>query len=280
MPLRYTAVTAIFAFFVSYQGLSYAIRVASNNGRSATEGAALAGLPVLQTDDQSTLENGESYQPNFLPPGKDEVPSFILDFAGGRSGGSARLGASELPINTHEQPGHSAEDSAEGQTVPIEDIPTLREDVAGWDVSVDHFILRKPRQDLTQYAAFRLHDIQLDGLAAYDKQQPVGAFALSVGCGYFHDPVEVPGVAHMVEHMIFLGSKSQRGATEWDEFVGSNGGSHNAHTKPDMTTFYVQAPSTSIPELLDAFLDHIFNPLFLQEHFETEVPFAASVLGE
>ncbi|KAL8454968.1 hypothetical protein Emag_001221 [Eimeria magna] len=131
-------------------------------------------------------------------------------------------------------------------------------------------LIKQPVLDTTQYAAFTLKDLGLRGLAAVDNTQEAGAFAVSVGCGYFHDPPEIPGLAHMLEHMIFLGSSTQEEATAWDELISSKGGMHNAHTKPDVTTFYVTAPTLHIPELLGVFLQHLLKPALLPAQVQSE----------
>ncbi|KAL8269442.1 hypothetical protein Esti_006632 [Eimeria stiedai] len=134
----------------------------------------------------------------------------------------------------------------------------------------EQHLIKQPVLDTTQYAAFTLKDMGLRGLAAVDNTQEAGAFAVSVGCGYFHDPPEIPGLAHMLEHMIFLGSATQTEATAWDELISSKGGMHNAHTKPDVTTFYVTAPTQHIPELLGVFLQHLLNPALLPVQVQSE----------
>ena len=111
----------------------------------------------------------------------------------------------------------------------------------------------------------------LSGFAGVDLSQEIGAFAVSVGCGYFNDPRGLPGLAHALEHAIFLGSSMQPDLKGWDEFISSRGGTHNAHTKPDTTTFYVSAPSKHLAELFGVFLDHIFHPLLLTQQMQSEV---------
>ncbi|KAL8434900.1 hypothetical protein Efla_000711 [Eimeria flavescens] len=168
--------------------------------------------------------------------------------------------------------GLQAGESNEFAVLEPDSVPTAEELVKFHDQAVTkaHQLIRKPALDTTQYVAFNLRDLGLKGLASVDKTQEAGAFAVSVGCGYFHDPPEIPGLAHMLEHMIFLGSSSQARATAWDELISSKGGMHNAHTKPDVTTFYVTAPTQHIPELLRVFLQHLFNPAFLPEQVQSE----------
>ncbi|OEH79738.1 peptidase M16 domain-containing protein [Cyclospora cayetanensis] len=168
---------------------------------------------------------------------------------------------------------HRKEFSQKGlKVVDPDDVPTVEEllQQLSQPVSAAHQTIKKPDLDKADYAAFKLRDLGLSGLVSVDPKQETGAFAISVGCGYFHDPPELPGLAHMLEHMIFLGSASQPQATSWDELINSRSGVHNAHTKPDTTTFYVTAPTQHIPELLDVFLQHLLTPALLPEQVQSE----------
>ena len=45
------------------------------------------------------------------------------------------------------------------------------------------------------------------------------AAALSIGCGSFSEPDEVEGLAHFVEHMVFMGNKKYPEENSFDVFV-------------------------------------------------------------
>ena len=62
--------------------------------------------------------------------------------------------------------------------------------------------------------------------------------ALSVNAGGFNDPMHRQGLAHLLEHMIFMGSPlyDQEGA--FDEHLTSHGGSSNAFTMYETTTYH------------------------------------------
>ncbi|KFG33898.1 toxolysin TLN4 [Toxoplasma gondii p89] len=131
--------------------------------------------------------------------------------------------------------------------------------------------VRKPPRDTSAYSVFSVPALKLEGVAIADQEEAVGSFAVSVGCGFFHDPPAIPGVAHQLEHLIFLGAEGEEAATSWDEFVSQRGGTHNAHTTAELTTFFVAAPTDTLPELLDRFLLHLFHPLLAAEQFASEV---------
>ena len=47
-----------------------------------------------------------------------------------------------------------------------------------------------------------------------------------------------PGLAHFVEHMVFMGSERYPGEGEFDQFVQRTGGDANAATDAESTVFH------------------------------------------
>lgn len=53
------------------------------------------------------------------------------------------------------------------------------------------------------------------------------AAAMEVAVGQFQDPVELPGLAHFCEHMLFLGTEKYPDENSYSAFLSSHGGSSN-----------------------------------------------------
>jgi len=66
--------------------------------------------------------------------------------------------------------------------------------------------------------------------------------ALSVSIGSFSDPPNVQGLAHLVEHVVFMGSDLFPIENDWDRFMSIIGGDSNAMTEVERTTFHFTAP--------------------------------------
>src|SRR5580700_6886103 len=64
----------------------------------------------------------------------------------------------------------------------------------------------------------------------------VGAW---VGVGTRHEPWNANGVAHLVEHMMFKGTK-KRSAFAISAAIEKNGGAMNAHTTREETAYYAR----------------------------------------
>ena len=83
-----------------------------------------------------------------------------------------------------------------------------------------------------------------------------------VKAGYFHEPDEVAGMAHLFEHMFFKGSKAFPGAEQISEELTAVGGRSNAGTIYDTTNYYFVLPKEGFVRALEIQADAIANPLF------------------
>jgi len=95
-------------------------------------------------------------------------------------------------------------------------------------------------------------------------QKGTGVVAINtwVKAGYFNEPDEVAGMAHLFEHMFFKGSKKFPGAEEIAREISKVGGQSNAGTIYDSTNYYVVIPKEGFRRGLEIQADAIANPLF------------------
>lgn len=52
-----------------------------------------------------------------------------------------------------------------------------------------------------------------------EADEKMAACALCIGVGSFSDPPDIPGLAHFLEHMVFMGSKKHPQENGFDEFI-------------------------------------------------------------
>ncbi|XP_053679845.1 insulin-degrading enzyme [Anopheles nili] len=97
------------------------------------------------------------------------------------------------------------------------------------------------------------------------------AAALSVAVGHLSDPLEIPGLAHLCEHMLFLGTEKYPKEDEYTAFLKMHGGSSNAATCSDMTKYYFDVIPSKLDEALDRFSQFFIAPLFNEEVTEREI---------
>jgi insulysin len=106
-----------------------------------------------------------------------------------------------------------------------------------------------------------MHDLDVDRSAA----------ALSVGVGQLYDPWEKQGLAHYLEHMLFLGTKKYPKVSSFKEYLNSNSGASNAYTGADITNYFLQVSHHALEGALDRFSGFFREPLFAKKYAEREV---------
>ncbi len=111
---------------------------------------------------------------------------------------------------------------------------------------------------------------QLQVLLISDPDTDKAAAALDVGVGSGADPDERPGLAHFLEHMLFLGTEKYPRAGEYQEFIASHGGSHNAYTGFSDTNYFFDIDRDYLEPALDRFAQFFSAPLFSAEYVERE----------
>ncbi|MGK2285152.1 M16 family metallopeptidase [Pedomonas sp. V897] len=95
------------------------------------------------------------------------------------------------------------------------------------------------------------------------------AVGLYVDTGSRFEPAPAHGVAHMLEHMVFKGTR-RRSARQIAEEIEAVGGLLNAYTGRDQTTFYARVLADDIPLGLDLISDLITEPALDAEEMNRE----------
>ncbi|WZH44856.1 Metalloenzyme LuxS/M16 peptidase-like protein [Fusarium acuminatum] len=143
--------------------------------------------------------------------------------------------------------------------------------------------LEKPSLDDRDYRVIRL-DNELEALLVHDPDTDKASAALDVNVGNFSDESDIPGMAHAVEHLLFMGTKKFPIENEYGQYLSANSGSSNAYTGPTSTNYFFdisakpdndQDPSDTNPsplkEALDRFAQFFIEPLFLPETLDREL---------
>ncbi|GIU10936.1 peptidase M16 [Shewanella sp. c952] len=115
--------------------------------------------------------------------------------------------------------------------------------------------------DHRKYRSLTL-DNGLAVLLVEDSQSTEAAASMAVAVGHFDDPVARPGMAHFLEHMLFLGTEKFPEAGEYSAFINQHGGSNNAWTGTEHTNFFYSINAAQFEESLDRFSQFFVAPLF------------------
>lgn len=93
---------------------------------------------------------------------------------------------------------------------------------------------------------------------------------LMVGAGSRQETRRINGLAHMLEHMAFKGTKKRPTAQMISSEIDAVGGEHNAFTDKEITAYYIKLPSKYIEIGLDILSDMVSNSLYKEEEIEKE----------
>lgn len=123
--------------------------------------------------------------------------------------------------------------------------------------------------DSREYASIVL-DNQLEVMLVSDPSIEKSAAALSVAVGSFQEPKEFGGLAHYLEHMLFLGTSSYPTVGDYSEFISRNGGSQNAYTQLDHTNYMVAVNNDAYNEALARFSGFFYEATLDESYADKE----------
>ena len=107
-------------------------------------------------------------------------------------------------------------------------------------------------------------------LLVSDPAADKSAASLSVYRGSFDDPLDRPGLAHFLEHMLFIGTEKYPEPDGYFSYIKTNGGSSNAYTASEVTNYFFDIKPESFAEGLDRFAQFFIAPLLQEDYVERE----------
>uniref|UniRef100_A0A8C8U2V4 Nardilysin n=2 Tax=Peromyscus maniculatus bairdii TaxID=230844 RepID=A0A8C8U2V4_PERMB len=116
-----------------------------------------------------------------------------------------------------------------------------------------------------------LEELEERGEARKKTTEKQSAAALCVGVGSFADPDDLPGLAHFLEHMVFMGSLKYPDENGFDAFLKKHGGSDNASTDCERTVFQFDVQRKYFKEALDRWAQFFIHPLMIRDAIDREV---------
>ena len=100
----------------------------------------------------------------------------------------------------------------------------------------------------------------------YVRTISIGAW---IKAGSRNDPIQLPGLAHFLEHMLFKGTKT-RNKFEIAHFLESRGGAINAYTSREYTTIYARTLAGNLKDAVDIISDIILNAKLAKDEIKKE----------
>lgn len=126
---------------------------------------------------------------------------------------------------------------------------------------ITRFDIVKSQDDTRLYRGLKLEN-GMKVLLVSDPTTDRSACCLCCEVGHMSDPL--PGLAHFVEHMLFLGTQKYPNENEYSSYLSKNSGSSNAATYPDLTKYYFDVVPEKLPDVLDRFSQFFIAPLFTE----------------
>lgn len=123
---------------------------------------------------------------------------------------------------------------------------------------------------MSQAASLRL-DNGLTVRLRHDAQATEAAALLQVACGSDSEPAQWPGLAHLLEHLLFTGSARYRDQQRLMSWVPAQGGRLNATTRADRTAYFFSLPASALEAGLRRLVDMLAQPLLASDAIAQEI---------
>ncbi|MGE3062203.1 MAG: M16 family metallopeptidase [bacterium] len=94
-------------------------------------------------------------------------------------------------------------------------------------------------------------------------------FGIYIKTGSDNEPVSYNGISHLVEHILFKGTK-RRSAEQMALDIENLGGVMNAYTARDHTCFYVKSMPKNFESIFNLFQEMVYEPLLSSVQLEKE----------
>jgi len=133
---------------------------------------------------------------------------------------------------------------------------------------LDEQPVKSPNDDY-QYRLLTL-DNKMEVLLISDPDTPKAAASLDVRVGSGDNPPGRGGLAHFLEHMLFLGTDKYPDAAEYERFITEHGGAHNAYTSFENTNYFFDVNAPDLPVALDRFAQFFIAPRFEAQYVDRE----------
>ena len=133
-----------------------------------------------------------------------------------------------------------------------------------------YYEIEKSANDTKEYRYVVLAN-GLRVLLVKDDQLKRAAVSMDVNSGSNHDPKHAQGLAHFLEHMLFLGTKKYPTPSAFDFFIKSHGGVANAYTDAEHTNYFFEIDQAALAPALDQFAQFFISPLLDEQYINKEI---------
>ncbi|KAG0237856.1 Metalloenzyme, LuxS/M16 peptidase-like protein [Mortierella sp. GBAus27b] len=130
--------------------------------------------------------------------------------------------------------------------------------------------LETPPSDERSYRLLRLRN-DMEVLVIHDPKADKAAAAMDVHVGHLSDPDNLQGLAHFLEHLLFLGTTKYPSENAYKEYLALHAGKSNASTSLEHTVYHFEVSHEHFEGALDRFSQFFVSPLFNESCTEREI---------
>ena len=130
--------------------------------------------------------------------------------------------------------------------------------------------INKPKFDLREIVGGTL-DNNVKYIFINDKSLEKSFVTVAVNVGSYANPKDYDGLAHFLEHMLFMGSKKYPDEKYYFEELNKSGGSSNAYTDSMETVYYFNVFNNGLGKMFDIFSRFFIDPLFSKDSISREL---------
>jgi len=130
--------------------------------------------------------------------------------------------------------------------------------------------IKSPEFDLRNYYGGKLNN-NIKYILINDKYLKSSYVSISVNVGAIADPLDCLGLAHFLEHMLFMGSTKYPKVDYFFDKLQEFGGYSNAYTEGFHTVYYFNVFNEGLNQMIDIFSRFFIDPLFKEETVKKEM---------
>lgn len=130
--------------------------------------------------------------------------------------------------------------------------------------------IKKPKFDLRNFIGGKL-DNNIKYIFIHDNTLEKSFITISVNVGSHSNFKNYDGIAHFLEHMLFMGSKKYPDEKIYFEELNKLGGNSNAYTSSNETVYFFNVFDFGLEKMFDIFSRFFIDPLFNEDSIQREI---------
>ena len=130
--------------------------------------------------------------------------------------------------------------------------------------------IKKPKFDLRKFVGGKL-DNNIKYVFIQDDHLEKSFVTVAVNVGSYSNFKDYDGIAHFLEHMLFMGSKKYPNEKYYFEELNKLGGYSNAYTSSNETVYFFDVFDYGLDKMFDIFSRFFIDPLFNEDSIQREI---------